>query len=65
MTILTVFLLLQNANVPQLMIDNNFQNDPNFEYQLITGDSLKYAVCFGRPSYLVGATRSANLLFFT
>jgi hypothetical protein len=65
LTILTVAMLLVNANTPQLMIDNNYQSDPNFQYQLITGDSLKYAVCFGNPLSLVGSARVADLRFFT
>jgi hypothetical protein len=65
LTVLTVALLLRTASTPQLMIDNNYQEDPNFEYRLLTGRDLKFALCISQLSSVTGAARTANLRFFT
>ena len=65
LSLLTVALTLQNANSRQIMIDNNFQDAADFDYTLVTGKSLKFAMCFGSASRLKGSGRDANLRFFT
>lgn len=47
------------------MINNQILDEKDIEYELTTGKSLKYAVCFSQAASLKGTIRKANLRFFT
>ena len=64
-SLLVCALTLKNANVPQFMILDSYQDQNHFGYSLTTGSSLKFALCFDRASSLIGTNKMANLQFFT
>ena len=65
MAILSVALTLHHANIPQIMIDHNHQDQADFSYQLESGENLNLAVCFGKADELKGSSRKADLKFFS
>lgn len=65
LSILTFALTLKNAGVSEMMINNQVLQEKDIEYELVTGKSLKFALCLSQASSLRGTIRKANLRFFT
>jgi hypothetical protein len=64
LTILTVCMTVSNANVPQIMILENFEPGDNYGFSLTPGSTLKFAVCSNYLNYLKGSNRVALFRFY-
>lgn len=66
LSILTFALTISNMNKIQHIIDVDFLDDKDVSYSMVTGQSLKMAVCFDNPkSVVLGSSQVANLKFYS